>query len=58
VNRRRVQLMLEDPKTAPTKSGALLIEETGEYVRTPRPPLMWESSTSAAWERQTMEWSR
>jgi SRSO17 transposase len=30
VNRRRVESMLEDPKTAPTKSGALLIEETGE----------------------------
>src|SRR5918992_36493 len=29
VNRRRVELMLEDPKTAPTKSGALVIDETG-----------------------------
>ena len=30
MNRRRVELMLEDPKTAPTKSGALLIDETGD----------------------------
>jgi SRSO17 transposase len=30
VNRRRVELMLEDPKTAPTKSGALVIDETGD----------------------------
>lgn len=30
VNRRRVELMLEDSKTAPTKSGALVIDETGD----------------------------
>jgi SRSO17 transposase len=30
VNRRRVELMLEDPKTSPTKSGALVIDETGD----------------------------
>jgi hypothetical protein len=30
VNRRRVELMLEDPQTAPTKSGALVIDETGD----------------------------
>ena len=30
VNRRRVELMLEDPKTAPVGSGALLIDETGD----------------------------
>src|SRR5919106_4079820 len=30
VNRRRVQLMLEDPRTAPNDSGALVIDETGD----------------------------
>jgi hypothetical protein len=30
VNRRRVGLMLEDPKIAPTGSGALVIDETGD----------------------------
>lgn len=30
VNRRRVQLMLEDPRTAPGESGALVIDETGD----------------------------
>ena len=30
VNRRRVQLMLEEPETAPVESGALVIDETGE----------------------------
>lgn len=30
VNRRRVELMLEDPKTAPVESGALVIDETGD----------------------------
>src|SRR5215217_4880214 len=30
VNRRRVELMLEDPKTAPVGSGGLLIDETGD----------------------------
>lgn len=30
VNRRRVQLMLEDPRTAPGQSGALVIDETGD----------------------------
>lgn len=29
-NRRRVELMLEDPKTAPVESGALVIDETGD----------------------------
>jgi DDE superfamily endonuclease len=56
-NRRRVELMLEDSQTAPRHTGALLIDETVEYVRTARPPLMWEPSTSAASERQRMEWS-
>jgi SRSO17 transposase len=30
VNRRRVELMLEDPKTAPNGSGVLVIDETGD----------------------------
>jgi SRSO17 transposase len=30
VNRRRVGLMLEDPRTAPHESGALVIDETGD----------------------------
>jgi SRSO17 transposase len=30
VNRRRVELMLEDPKTAPVGGGALVIDETGD----------------------------
>jgi SRSO17 transposase len=30
VNRRRVQLMLEEPETAPVESGALVIDETGD----------------------------
>ena len=30
VNRRRVELMLEDPKTAPDGGGALVIDETGD----------------------------
>ena len=48
VNRRRVELMDEDPQTAPQKGGALIIDETGETVRLARPPLTEESSTSAA----------
>lgn len=30
VNRRRVQMLLEDPQTAPVESGALVIDETGD----------------------------
>lgn len=30
VNRRRVELMLEDPRTAPDQRGALVIDETGD----------------------------
>ena len=30
INRRRVELLLEDPKTAPREGGALLIDETGD----------------------------
>jgi SRSO17 transposase len=30
VNRRRVELMLEDPETAPVESGALVTDETGD----------------------------
>lgn len=30
VNRRRVELMLEEPETAPHESGALVIDETGD----------------------------
>src|SRR5215210_7486168 len=30
INRRRVELMLEDPKTAPSRGGALVIDETGD----------------------------
>ena len=30
VNRRRVELMLEDPRIAPVESGALVIDETGD----------------------------
>ena len=30
VNRRRVELMLEEPETAPVESGALVIDETGD----------------------------
>lgn len=30
VNRRRVELVLEDPKTAPEEGGALVIDETGD----------------------------
>src|SRR3954468_583258 len=30
INRRRVELLLEDPKTAPSRSGALVIDETGD----------------------------
>ena len=30
VNRRRVQIMLEDPQTAPAESGALVIDEAGD----------------------------
>lgn len=30
VNRRRVKIMLEDPRSAPTTSGALVVDETGD----------------------------
>ncbi len=30
INRRRVQIMLKDPRTAPTESGALVVDETGD----------------------------
>lgn len=30
VNRRRVEIMLEDPRTAPTAGGALVVDETGD----------------------------
>jgi DDE superfamily endonuclease len=30
INRRRVELLLEDPKTAPREGGALVIDETGD----------------------------
>jgi SRSO17 transposase len=30
INRRRVQIMLEDPRTAPTAGGALVVDETGD----------------------------
>jgi SRSO17 transposase len=30
INRRRIELMLEDPKTAPSRGGALVIDETGD----------------------------
>jgi SRSO17 transposase len=30
VNRRRVELMFDDPKTAPDEGGALVIDETGD----------------------------
>jgi len=30
INRRRVELLLEDPKTAPRQGGALVIDETGD----------------------------
>src|SRR3954452_7801797 len=30
VNRRRVELMLDDPKTSPEEGGALVIDETGD----------------------------
>ncbi|MCA1719500.1 MAG: IS701 family transposase [Actinobacteria bacterium] len=30
INRRRVELILEDPKSAPSRSGALVIDETGD----------------------------
>ena len=30
INRRRVQIMFEDPRTAPTAGGALVVDETGD----------------------------
>ncbi len=30
INRRRVEIMLEDPRTAPTVGGALVVDETGD----------------------------
>ena len=30
INRRRVQIMLEEPRTAPTAGGALVVDETGD----------------------------
>ncbi len=30
INRRRVEIMLEDPRTAPTEGGALVVDETGD----------------------------
>lgn len=30
VNRRRLEIMLEDPRTAPTEGGALVVDETGD----------------------------
>ena len=34
INRRRVQIMLEDPRTAPTAGGALVVDETPGTART------------------------
>lgn len=47
VNRRRVELMLEDPDTAPVESGALVIDETGDRKDGKATLPMWVSST---WE--------
>ena len=49
INERRLELLLEDPKTAPDASGVLVIDETGDRLPTARRrPPTWESSTSAA----------
>ena len=37
INRRRVQIMLENPRSAPTPCGALVVDETGEIARTGKP---------------------
>ena len=51
VNRRRVELMLEDPKTAPVESGALVIDETGDRKDGKATAHVGISSTWAASER-------
>jgi len=48
VNRRRVELMLEDPKTAPNGSGVLVIDETGDRKEMVRLQPTSESSIWAA----------
>jgi SRSO17 transposase len=52
VNDRRVQLLCEDPATAPHQRGVLVIDDTGT-ARTALPPPMWPASISARWARST-----
>jgi SRSO17 transposase len=47
INRRRVELLLEDPATAPSERGALVIDETGDRKEARKPP-MWGASTFRA----------
>ena len=52
VNEHRLGLLLEDPKTAPNASGALVIDETGERKDGKKTAHAWaRSSTSAALAR-------
>jgi SRSO17 transposase len=48
INRRRVELLLEDPATAPNDRGALVIDETVETARRARRPPTWAASTFRA----------
>ena len=48
VNERRLELLLEDPRTSPNGSGALVIDETGDRLVTVRRLPTSASSTSGA----------
>jgi hypothetical protein len=41
INERRIELLLEDPRTAPNEKGALGSSTRPATARTPRRPLMW-----------------
>jgi hypothetical protein len=52
VNDQRVQLLCEDPATAPHHAGAL-VAMTPATARTAPPPPMWPANISARWARST-----
>jgi SRSO17 transposase len=52
VNAQRVQLLCEDPATAPHGGGALVVDDPA-IARTAPPPRTWPANTWARWARST-----
>ena len=50
INERRIELLLEEQRTAPNEKGALVIDETGDRKDARRPPT-WAASTFRALAR-------